>query len=738
MGIKKYCLLIITVVFSACTTTGQSKYNLDFEQVDSLTGEAKGWFRWSDYGVKTDADGRSGTYSGNIKSDEIGIEGRLVYGIPANYTGKTLQLEGYMKTKEVANGFAGLFLKIENDQGFNLSFNNMEDQNVKGTNDWKKYIISVPYPERAEYIFIGGILSGKGEAWFDDFVLKIDGKDVQNLEGNGKKIFKAKLDREFDLGSNVKIPKLDSDLISNLDLLGRIWGFLKYHHSEVAKGNYNWDYELFRVLPAYLDAKNNRERDQVLSTWIAKYGKIPLCDQCKPTSNDAVLKPDLLWIDRSNLSNQLKTKLKEVYTNRHQGEQYYIAFHENIRNPDFTNENPYYDMPYPDTGFRLLSLFRYWNMINYFSPNKHVTDQEWNSVLAEYVPRFLHAKNELEYELAAIGIIGEVNDTHSNLWGGGNKIAEMRGANFAPFKAEFIENRLVVIDYYNSEFSESANLKIGDIITHINGRTVETIVDSLKTYYPSSNITSKLRDISVDLLRSTKNTINLKYISEDQTKEQDVVLHDKERLKMYDWYVKNDEKCYKILDGNIGYITLKNIKEEDIPEIKKSFLDTHGIIIDIRNYPSTFVPFALGSYFVTKPTDFVKFTQGNLNNPGEFTFREGPKIESDNNKYNGKLVVLVNERSQSQSEYTAMAFRAVKNSMIVGSTTAGADGNVSIILLPGGLSTWISGIGIYYPDGTETQRIGIVPDIEIKPTIQGIKEGRDEVLERAIQYIKED
>ena len=47
-------------------------------------------------------------------------------------------------------------------------------------------------------------------------------------------------------------------------------------------------------------------------------------------------------------------------------------------------------------------------------------------------------------------------------------------------------------------------------------------------------------------------------------------------------------------------------------------------------------------------------------------------------------------------------------------------------------------LDVYYPDGTQTQRIGIVPDIEIKPTIKGIKEGRDEVLERAIQYIRED
>jgi C-terminal processing protease CtpA/Prc len=47
----------------------------------------------------------------------------------------------------------------------------------------------------------------------------------------------------------------------------------------------------------------------------------------------------------------------------------------------------------------------------------------------------------------------------------------------------------------------------------------------------------------------------------------------------------------------------------------------------------------------------------------------------------------------------------------------------------------ISGIGIYYPDGTETQRIGIVPDVVVKPTIEGIKKNRDEVLEKAIELI---
>ena len=85
-----------------------------------------------------------------------------------------------------------------------------------------------------------------------------------------------------------------------------------------------------------------------------------------------------------------------------------------------------------------------------------------------------------------------------------------------------------------------------------------------------------------------------------------------------------------------------------------------------------------------------------------------------------------------------MAFRAGDKTTVIGSTTAGADGNVSRIDLPGGMRTVISGIGVYYPDGKETQRIGIVPDIEVTPTIEGIKSGRDEVLEKAIELIEAD
>ncbi len=84
-----------------------------------------------------------------------------------------------------------------------------------------------------------------------------------------------------------------------------------------------------------------------------------------------------------------------------------------------------------------------------------------------------------------------------------------------------------------------------------------------------------------------------------------------------------------------------------------------------------------------------------------------------------------------------MALRVAPKTKVIGSTTAAADGNVSEIILPGRIRTMISGIGVYYPDGTETQRIGIIPDVELHPTIRGIRAGKDELLEKAQDWIKE-
>jgi hypothetical protein len=168
-----------------------------------------------------------------------------------------------------------------------------------------------------------------------------------------------------------------------------------------------------------------------------------------------------------------------------------------------------------------------------------------------------------------------------------------------------------------------------------------------------------------------------------------------------------------------------------------SFNKTKGIVIDLRCYPSDFIVFTLGRYLMPRPIEFVKYSEFDINNPGLFRWVAQPTKVGQINKdyYKGKIIILVNEYTMSSAEYTVMAFRVAPKAVVIGGTTAGADGNFSSINLPGGIVTGISGIGVYYPDGRETQRVGIIPDIEVKPTIKGIKEGRDEELEKAIKII---
>ncbi|WP_028376773.1 S41 family peptidase [Leeuwenhoekiella sp. MAR_2009_132] len=731
----KYFLVVI-FSFNIVNNYSQSttKFNLDFEKQDLYENIARDWGTYGNYEITSDTTSvHTGKYSGRIVSNEDDTDGSLVYYIPAVYEGKTIRLDGFIKTKNVENGFAGLTLSIIG-AGESLAFDNMKAADLKGTNDWNRYSITLPLPEGAEYFLIGGTLIGSGAVWFDDFTVTIDGEDIQSLSPKEIPIPKAKLDKEFDTGSEVEFPELTVDSLDKLTLLGKIWGFLKYHHPAIASGTYNWDYELFRILPEYLSTKNNLDRDTVLLNWIESFGEIEECQTCKETSELAFLKPDHSWFDNFFMTTELKSALNSIYANRHQGKGFYLGL-DMAGRPDLLNEEIYKDVNLPDQGFQLLALYKYWNAVHYFFPYKYLTDEDWSKILKEYIPVFLKVKTRPEYELTVLKLIGEINDTHASPGGySGFDLDKLRGDSYAPIRVRFVEEQLVVTHYYIKELKDSLDIKIGDVITQIDNVPVEEIVQNLNFLYPASNNETKLRDITNDILRSSKKKAVVKYISNKIEKEIELDLYPKSSLDLK-WYDYDGENTYRILDGNIGYINLQMLTDSQIPKLKELLKDTKGIIIDIRRRPFGFFYNSLGSYFVSKPTPFVKVTYGNINNPGEFNFQNDYEILPSSETYEGKLVVLLNEDTQSSSEWATMAFKVGNNTTLIGSHTAGADGDISDLNLPFEITTYFSGIGVYYPDGRETQRIGILPDIEVKPSIEGIRQGRDELLEKAIEVI---
>jgi len=90
----------------------------------------------------------------------------------------------------------------------------------------------------------------------------------------------------------------------------------------------------------------------------------------------------------------------------------------------------------------------------------------------------------------------------------------------------------------------------------------------------------------------------------------------------------------------------------------------------------------------------------------------------------------------SQAEHTGLFFEAANGTKFVGSHTAGANGDQTSFCVPGGITIMFTGQAVRHADGRQLQRIGLVPDVEIRPTIEGIQNGKDEVLEGAIQYLQ--
>ncbi|WP_116126626.1 S41 family peptidase [Lewinella sp. IMCC34183] len=735
----RYLPFLLFIVLTACRSTPapvSGRYNLDLER-PGKDDMPWGWTTLGAADVATDPLAFSGERSLRIS----GVGGEVPFGvallaIPARFRGSSITLTGYLRTEDVADGAAGLLLRLDGG-GKSLSFDNMLLREIDGTRDWQEYSVTLDYPADTDVIYVGGILTGTGTAWIDGLRVTIDGEDVQTKAEQPPVTYAADNDHGFAGGSDVTFPPTSAERVAHLELLGRVWGFLKYHHPTIARGERQWDYALFRFLPGYLAARTQVQRESQLEAWVRQLGEVPACDRCPPPETDVARTADRDWIDDRIASPTLRTLLHAVYANRATGTQYYIAPAAGAGNPDFRHELAYAAPAYPDAGFRLLALYRYWNMVRYYFPYVGETDRDWEEVLAAYLPRFLAAEDELAYETAVLELITEVDDTHAQLGAGSDRIEEARGDRYAAVHLRFAEGQAVVSDVYNVGITPATDLAVGDVITHVDGRPVAEIVAERRDRYPASNEAARLRDLAGDLLRDTSRSLLVGVRTATGEATRRIPLFYAGALDRYTLVPPRRKPAHEWLEGDVGYVSLQNLRPADVPVIRDSFRHARGIIFDLRNYPSLSVNSTLAAFLRAEATPFVRSTKASMTSPGTFTWTEPVEVSGSVDTYSGPVVVLVSEVTQSAGEFEAMALRAGGRATVIGRRTAGADGNVSRITVPGGLETFISGVGIYYPDRSPTQRVGIVPDIEVPLTVAAIRAGRDEVLERALTFLRQ-
>ncbi|MBF4506513.1 peptidase S41 [Flavobacterium sp. JLP] len=517
----------------------------------------------------------------------------------------------------------------------------------------------------------------------------------------------------------------------------KVWGFLKYYHPNVAKGDFNWDNQLLEILPKVEKAQTKEEFSLLLENWIDNLGTVKeIAPIIAPKDVEYFDKNfDLSWFNNKAFSKKLSKKLKFIEQNRFQGEHFYISGVENVGNVYLKNEsNAHPD--FTDKNSKLRMVFMYWNLVEYFFPDKYLMDQKWDTTLEKIIPLAIQAENQDDFYLAMRKLVSKIDDSHTEFYTYPSS-ATHKPKRYFPADGKIIDEKLVVTEILGDSLAQAYDIKIGDVITKINDKTIKDIISENRDLICASNEPKYLEKLVDKILLSNSDIVNVEFLKNGQYITKTMTwsdYHDSHRNEFKKGAKKKKEK-FKLLENNIGYVDMGIIKIKNIPDMIEALKDTKAIVFDMRNYPNgTFEPIA--NFINPQEKKFAIYTRPDLSYPGRFKWSGDTSIGFDNKDYyKGKVIVLLDEKSQSQAEWTAMCFQTSGHTTIVGSQTAGADGNVSEFDFAG-FHTLFSGIGVFYPDKRETQRIGIIPDIEVKQTIKGIQEGRDEVLDRALVFIE--
>lgn len=519
---------------------------------------------------------------------------------------------------------------------------------------------------------------------------------------------------------------------------GLVWGFLKYHHSEVSKGNYNWDEIFVQNIDKLEAVKTQTNLDSFLLSFVVSVKESKIKTETN-TDNLFTKNFDYKWIEHYLSNKELYTKLKKLENNTSIG--YYYTSKSGI--PTFENEKGFKAFDHKIKSHRLLELFSFWNVIQYYYVNKYLMDKNWFDQLDHFIDVFSNCDTQLDFELAKAKLITNLKDCHAEFT---SRLAtEYLSKYRPPFGVSAVNDTLVVTSISNMKLAEKDDLKLGDLIFEVRDQNIKSILkekigslfsfsnDSYLKQYASWVILSEKED-SIKVKIRRKDSIITKYLHLYNTFE----VKDRSRLKFF--FI---EKKWQIIDSKIGYINLKTISKEEIKKAFEEFSNTDGIILDLRNYPKNIRVSDITRYTYPEKKEFIKLLSPLSNRPSLASFGKPwisniiDPFKSGGKKskyYNKKIILLVDNTTQSKAEFIGMAIQASPTCITVGENTAGAVLNIAVYKMPDGTEFRFTALGGFYPDGTGVQRKGLKIDHYVNETTSNFT--KDQYILKGIELIK--
>lgn len=407
----------------------------------------------------------------------------------------------------------------------------------------------------------------------------------------------------------------------------------------------------------------------------------------------------------------------------------------------FRPDAAYRDLLEPDLPHRWLAVIRAWNVIHYFYPYLHLLD-DWDPVLPTFLARMETAETGLDYTLTLYEMMAHVADGHTFI-SGHPSTPKHFGEVVLPLEIRWIEGAAVVTGIQH-EPAREAGIEIGDAILAVDGEITEARIERLRKYNPGSTETTvRQRILNRMLTRGPAGSTAVLSLQGLDGKVREVRLVREQRPYVPPAPPSLGE-IVRILPGNIGYMDLTRL---EIPGVEAAFekvKDTRGLVFDMRGYPrGTAWHIAprintknarIGAQFRRSQVSAFSAEEGDA---GFYFAQPLPPLPPGTPKYTRPIVMLIDDRAISQSEHSGLFFEAANGTRFIGTPTAGANGDVTRFTLPGGLFVSFTGHDVRHADGSQLQRKGLIPHVEVAPTRAGLRAGKDEVLERALQDLEQ-
>jgi C-terminal processing protease CtpA/Prc len=405
---------------------------------------------------------------------------------------------------------------------------------------------------------------------------------------------------------------------------------------------------------------------------------------------------------------------------------------------------------------RLAGFARLWGEVKYnFAFFDRVPELDWDKVLVEYLPKVQQAETEEEYFCVLARCLALLHDGHTDMQT--NKAHPDYGAYALPLEVRPLAGKQAVIvrtspvaDIRSPKRKEEfvkANLKPGEEVTHIDGRTVEEILE--REIYPYiSASTPQSRDLT-----ACSRILLGEYGSKAVLRVKGLDGIDREVALTRGAYLQrpraNVFECRELEEG-IVYVNLPDFESREVVEnfqkIFPQLQKAKGLILDIRHNRggNSGNGDAIISMLTDKPIHGSPWkTPENIAAFRAWGRKErwhevvgDPVQPSRKDPFLGPIIVLTGPETGSAAEDFVVLLHASQRATVVGERTCGSTGQPLMIDLPGGVKARVCTKHNTYPDGREFVGVGVFPDMEVHPTAVDIATDRDVVLEKGLALLK--